>query len=67
MSALASFAVDEAGAVTVDWVTVTAVVLLLGIAVIYSIYGNGAEPVVNDVNSELKTYKMDITPTHDLF
>lgn len=66
MYARADFLADEAGAVTIDWVTITAGVLLLGIALAYVIFGSGATPVVNNVNSELKTYKFDITPTHDL-
>lgn len=59
MAAPADFLADDTGAVTIDWVMVTSAVLLLGIAVAYVIFGSGAQPVVNNLNSELKSYKID--------
>jgi hypothetical protein len=46
---------DEAGAVTIDWVTLTAGGLLLGIAVIYGIYQGGVLPLSESINSNLGT------------
>jgi len=36
---------DESGAVTVDWVALTAGILLLGIAVVYAIFNVGVKPL----------------------
>lgn len=44
---------DESGAVTIDWVTLTAGGLLLGIAVIYGIYEGGVLPLSQSVNGHL--------------
>ena len=50
-----SFLRDDAGAVTIDWVALTAGILLLGIAVVYAIFRNGVSSVVNDINSALRS------------
>ena len=50
MTAFGEFAGDETGAVSIDWVAITAGLLLLGIAVIYSIFGNGVSPMVGQMN-----------------
>jgi hypothetical protein len=47
------FLSDDAGAVTIDWVALTAGILLLGIAVVYAIFNTGVSSVVNDINSTL--------------
>ena len=52
---LAGFLSDESGAVTVDWVAVTASVLLLGIMVVYAIFNNGVSELVVEVNNTLGT------------
>ena len=44
---------DDTGAVTIDWVALTAGVLLLGIMVVYAIFNNGVSDLVNRVNSGL--------------
>ena len=44
---------DEAGAVTIDWVTLTAGGLLLGVAVVYGIYQGGVLPLSESINSNL--------------
>ncbi len=44
---------DDAGAVTIDWVALTAGILLLGIAIVYVIFQNGVAPLVTDINSTL--------------
>ena len=51
------FANDEQGAVTIDWVTLTAVIVALGIAVIYSVIGNSAGHIMDEfdvLNSEIE-------------
>lgn len=52
---LAGFLDDESGVVTVDWVAVTASVLLLGIMVVYAISNNGVSELVVEVNNTLGT------------
>ncbi|MEM1343314.1 MAG: hypothetical protein AAGI34_01895 [Pseudomonadota bacterium] len=44
---------DEAGAVTIDWVALTAGLLLLGIAVVYGIFTTGVGDLTNDINASL--------------
>ncbi len=47
------FLSDDAGAVTIDWVALTAGILLLGIMVVYAIFNNGVSNSVSNVNSTL--------------
>jgi hypothetical protein len=47
------FLSDDTGAVTIDWVALTAGVLLLGIMVVYAIFNNGVSSLVSNVNSTL--------------
>lgn len=46
-----TFMSDESGAVTIDWVTLTAGVLLVGIMAVYAIYQNGVSTLVSNVKS----------------
>ncbi|NNJ67774.1 MAG: hypothetical protein HKP54_07015 [Boseongicola sp.] len=46
------FLADESGAVTVDWVVLTAAIVGLGIAVLTSV-GNGTTTLANTVSGEL--------------
>ena len=55
MTIFTKFLRDEAGAITIDWVALTAGILLLGIAVVYAIFNSGVTPLVNSINSSLKT------------
>lgn len=50
---LNKFLNDEAGAVTIDWVALTAGILLLGIAVVYGIFNTGVAGLASKVNSNL--------------
>lgn len=50
---ISAFLVDTDGAVTVDWVTLTAGVLLVGIMVVYAIANNGVSNLVDEVNVTL--------------
>jgi Flp pilus assembly pilin Flp len=48
------FRKDEEGAVTVDWVVLTAAIVGLGIAVLTSV-SNGAEIMASNIDQELQT------------
>ena len=54
-----NFARDEDGAVTVDWVVLTAAVVGLGIAVLTAV-SNGAETMAGNIETELGTAVPDI-------
>ncbi len=54
MTKFTKFLSDDAGAVTIDWVALTAGVLLLGILVVYAIFNNGVSSLVSNVNSTLQ-------------
>lgn len=40
---------DEAGAVTIDWVAMSAGMLLLGIALVFGIFNNGVDPLTTSM------------------
>ena len=46
---------DDQGAATVDWVALTAGVLLAGIMVVYAIFNDGVSSLVVDVNDTMAT------------
>ncbi len=54
-----NFARDEDGAVTVDWVVLTAAIVGLGIAVLTSV-STGAELMADNIELELGTTVPDI-------
>jgi hypothetical protein len=54
MTKFTKFLSDDAGAVTIDWVALTAGILLLGIMVVYAIFNNGVSVLVANVNSTLE-------------
>ena len=53
MSKFYAFLNDDAGAVTIDWVALTAGLLLLGIMVVYAIFNDGVSPLVSNISSTL--------------
>ena len=53
MKTYGEFFRDETGAVTIDWVALTAGILLLGIMVVYAIFNGGVSSLVSNVNSTL--------------
>ena len=53
MTMFTSFLRDETGAVTIDWVALTAGILLLGIALIYGIFNSGVSSLAKKINSNL--------------
>lgn len=46
---------DDAGAITIDWVALTAGGLLLGIALVYGIFQGGVLPLSESINGHLGT------------
>ena len=60
MTKFAKFLNDEAGAVTIDWVALTAGILLLGIMVVYAIFNQGVSPLVSKVNSTLGNVTVNV-------
>ena len=44
---------DVNGAVTIDWVALTAGMLLLGVALVYSIFNFGVDPLGQTITAEL--------------
>ncbi len=55
-----TFRADEDGAVTVDWVVLTAAIVGLGIAVLTSVRG-GATTMADNIETELGTAVPDVS------
>ncbi|MFT7253473.1 MAG: Flp pilus assembly pilin Flp [Paracoccaceae bacterium] len=53
MNKVAQFAMDENGAVTVDWVVLTAALVGLGLAVM-NVVGSGLDNLANDIRVQLE-------------
>ncbi len=51
---------DDTGAVTIDWVALTAGILLLGIMVVYAIFNGGVASLVGKINSTLSGVTTDV-------
>lgn len=60
MSEFTAFLSDDAGAVTIDWVALTAGILLLGIMVVYAIFNGGVTNLVAEINSTLSGIGTDV-------
>ena len=58
---LKNFLTDESGAVTVDWVVLTAAIVGLGIAVLTSV-GKGTTTMADKISGHLS--KQDVTTTY---
>lgn len=54
MNYVTSFLRDDSGAVTIDWVALTAGILLLGIAVVSGIFTGGVSHLTSDINATLQ-------------
>jgi hypothetical protein len=52
MTSVRLLVADQRGAITVDWVTVTAGILAAGIMVVYAIYNNGVSSLVVNIDSQ---------------
>lgn len=55
MTKFTKFLCDDAGAVTIDWVALTAGILLLGIMVVYAIFNGGVNNLVSKINVALSS------------
>lgn len=55
MTKFTKFLRDDAGAVTIDWVALTAGILLLGIMVVYGIFNEGVSNLATEINDNLGT------------
>jgi len=55
-----NFKNDESGAVTVDWVVLTAAIVGLGIAVLAAV-SNGVDNLSNDINTQLSGQAISTT------
>ncbi len=53
MTKFTEFFGDDAGAVTIDWVALTAGIMLMGILVAYAIFNDGVSKMVSNVNPTL--------------
>lgn len=61
---------DDAGAVTIDWVALTAGILLLGIAVVYGIFNTGVSTLATSINENLSSavdVEVGASPNQDSF
>lgn len=57
------FAKNNSGAVTVDWVALTAAVVIIGIGIVYAVFGSGDDGVnglVTNLTAELGTAASNI-------
>jgi Flp pilus assembly pilin Flp len=61
MTKFTKFLSDDAGAVTIDWVALTAGILLLGIIVVYTIFNGGVASLVSSINSTLESVTTNVT------
>ena len=61
MTKLTKFLSDDAGAMTIDWVALTAGILLLGIMAVYAIFNNGVAGLVNSINSTLASVTTSVS------
>lgn len=58
---LQKFLNDKSGAVTIDWVALSAAVLMVGIAALYAIYTNDFADLVKSVNSAMDTVGVGVS------
>jgi Flp pilus assembly pilin Flp len=61
MTKFTKFLSDDAGAVTIDWVALTAGILLLGIMVVYAIFNGGVSSLVSNINTTLSGITTNVT------
>ncbi len=61
MTKLINFIRDEDSAVTIDWVALTAAILLLAITLVYSIFNNGVGDLASNINSNLSEAGANVT------
>lgn len=68
---LSKFLSDTSGAVTIDWVALTAGVLLVGMTVVFAIFNNGVSDLAQSLNDALESVESGIdtgaTPSQSTF
>lgn len=62
MRVLIDFLRDDSGAVTIDWVTLTAGVLVAGLVAIFVIYGGGVSALVSETNERANAHYQNVDP-----
>jgi Flp pilus assembly pilin Flp len=60
MEMIKNFAKSESGAVTVDWVVLTAAIVGLGLAVM-AVVSSGVENLSGEINTQLQTQNISTT------
>ncbi len=60
MTTFTKFLSDDTGAVTIDWVALTAGIMLVGIMAVYSIFNSGVAPLAVNISSTLAGLTTDI-------
>ncbi len=60
MTTFTKFFSDDTGAVTIDWVALTAGIMLVGIIAAYSIFSRGVAPLAVNISSTLAGLTTDI-------
>lgn len=53
MTKLGEFLRDDAGAVTIDWVALAAGTLLVGMAIVYAVFGGGVDALITNINQKM--------------
>ncbi|MEM7188800.1 MAG: hypothetical protein AAF439_04240 [Pseudomonadota bacterium] len=53
MTIFNKFLRDESGAVTIDWVALTAGIMLLGITIVYALFNGGVGDLADSINTNL--------------
>lgn len=65
------FASDERGAAAIDWVALTAGILMIGVTLVYSIFNNGVGSAVSTINASLQDAQFNVdtgaVPDQDTF
>lgn len=57
---------DDAGAVAVDWVALSSLILILGLAAIYGIFGQGMRVMMNELDeATIGTAAINFAPETD--
>lgn len=58
----AGFLREDSGAVTIDWVTLTAGILVAGMMAVFAIFGSGVSALTANVNADLTNLTSDLDP-----
>jgi len=53
---------DQSGAVTLDWVTLTAGILVAGMFAVYAIFGSGVAAFTDDLSTTMSEIGTDVDP-----